>query len=133
LHQRRDGDRQPQHAVDPIHVGRDDRPLDDDDGGEDRRHDDVRAPPVEPSERAGQHQHRDETGRALREVHDRERVRADALEEQGVDAALTDRQPRGRDEQQADDRTDQATLARTDAEDAPESVHALRLALRRAT
>ena len=34
-----------------------------------------------------------ERSRALREVHHRERVRADAFEEQGVDAALADRQP----------------------------------------
>jgi hypothetical protein len=133
LHQCRDGDRQPQHAVDPAHVGRDDRPLDHDDGREERRHDDVRAPPVEPSERAGQHQHRNETGRALREIHHRERVRTDAFEEQGVDAALADRQPRGCNEHQPDDRTDQATLAGTDPEDAREGVHALRLAFRRAT
>ena len=107
-----------------MHVGRDDRALDHDDGRQQSGHDDVRASTVEPSERAGQHEHGDEAGHALGEIHDGKRLRTDALEEQGVDAALADRESRGRDEQQADHRTDHASFAGSDPEDAREGAHA---------
>src|SRR5207247_2386097 len=92
--------------------------------GQQRGHDDVRPPTVEPSERAREHEHGDEAGHALHEVHHGERVRTDALEEQRVDAALADRESRGSDEQEADDRTDHAAFAGSDPKDVREGAHA---------
>jgi hypothetical protein len=61
---------------------------------------------TEPSQGPGEGEHGDEGRAALQQVHGRQRLRADAVEEQRVDPTLADGGGRRGDKRRADDERD---------------------------
>ena len=124
LHEHRDGDREPQDGEDPRRFGQQDHALHRDDrtGEQQQRH--VRAAAVHPREQRGEGEHRREPDDPLHQVDARERVGADALEEQRAHAALADRVAGGGDDHRRDEQAGVPPLARLDPERASEEVHA---------
>ena len=114
LQQDRERHRQPEDREDPLPVAEQCDAFGEDHGTEPGRDREVRAAPVDPPEQRRQSHHEHERRRALCEVHQRERIGADPVEEERVRSALPDREAGHAHERQGGHRQDEPRLAGTD-------------------
>ena len=117
LCQRGKRDRHPEHGIDPTCIGQQDPALGDHHRGEEHRGPDVDRAVLDALQDGRQSEHRHQGDARLREVHHRQRLGSDAVEEERVDGAFSDRRAGERGTHQRRDECDGPSLARVDAEE----------------